>query len=297
MAPTICDSLPDDPTITLLFTGLLGFRIDDASQYCRIGIHNEQHHDLRILICKSSPEPVPSREIVLDFSSRRMSRDLWVDVFDSMGIQKKGICLYEKQPWTRLPPPGTPNPSDERDFRWLVDVKGEGFLLGPYIDLFDNVYTPSIYVSFGTFYTHKRTDPANVLQKAPVTGNVGNGFRRATGPPVLPFGPAASFVGANMYLDPGDSVTLKLGGPSGGVYQLLQTTIRDDTTYQVLIEGGPADKHQSVREVGVLIPLSDFLFCYSAFDIDINALKYDLQHGGSASDIIPCIPSQIKSGS
>jgi hypothetical protein len=290
MATPTCTTpnLPSSPTLTIYLTGLLGLGFEPSCNYCQVGVHNESSHLLRILLSKRTFSPTQATQVVFDSATRRRSDHVWLTIENPTLPAQSGVSIYDPNPGTPLDRSAS-NP-DQHSFKWVVDLERDGFVAPGRPKASQPVLKPSIFITTGTFYTHKKTTTASVLKRVPVTGGVSTPFRKISGGPTTDFGLAAQFVAAAITLRPNDEIVVRVGDETGGRYEVFRAPFDPDATYEALIENGGPDKVSSLGPND----LADFVLYYSAFNITEDEIKYDLELPPTEVTIrIPCLAAVV----
>ncbi|HKQ80475.1 MAG TPA: hypothetical protein VJ810_42665 [Blastocatellia bacterium] len=227
--------IPQDPTATIHFTGLMVFCFDKRLKHCQIGIHSKtDDHELRLRFIKKGPDPETKSEQTLTISHGMIRRasDLWLDVEGEPSTEQRTaepfIVGRRDEP-----------PADPRDFRRVVDLEGEHFYNRP-LKVRRDVLGPILFVAKGLFYTATLT-PDSYLA-VPVASNGPDhpreGARGATGAIATgrSIGQIAEYVGANIYLTHANQALVLRAGQNGS--ELLRLKKEAGTTYEITIENG-----------------------------------------------------------
>lgn len=179
----------ETPTVVILLKGLLTFCFG-GNLSCEVGLNNQspvgQEHKLKIELWRKTPACPPVPEVITDVSPRI---DIDIDVQSPEVLD--GVYVYEPTPLTpfvRLPA------SDERDFRWVLDLEGPD-LYNVHLPKVRAHVRPSININNGLFYTRQKTQSQFVLFSSAGSTLIGS---------------VASLVAVNIYLAPGGQVDLTI---------------------------------------------------------------------------------------
>ena len=196
-------SVPDNPNIKIIFSGLLAISFDDKKQNCQVGIlHGIEDHALRFNVFKVTPE---SREKVLELTSDTAGNDIFLDVDNA-----EGINLYTNGPFTR------DESDDPQDFRWIVDIEGDEFHKAP-LTVVPGKFNPIFHVNEGLFYT-AQISPADI--------------KRGGNTDVVKDTYVAVFTAANLYLKQGRKAVLRFGQDQE---KRLPLELAENTSYKIQV--------------------------------------------------------------
>lgn len=253
--------VPQNPTISLYFTGLLAFCFDKRRKQCQIGVHSKtDDHELRLRFVKKGPDPKNDSEQTLTISHSliRQASDLWLDVEGELAPKQ---CTAEPFIAGRRDEP----PADPQDFRRVVDLEGEHFY-NRSLKVRRDVLRPILFIAKGLFYTATLT--SDLYRTVPVT-STGAGGGRAAG---RSLGQIAEYVGANIYLThPNQELVLRVGQNGS---ELLRLKREEGTTYEITIENGDTP-HAPAG--------SDFYYYYDAFELNRGDPRILLETYGLSS--------------
>jgi len=215
--------VPQDPTVTIYFAGLLVFCFDKRRKHCHIGIHSKtDDHELRLRFVKKghSPESDSEQRLTISHDLIRRASNLWLDV--------EGVP-YPKQRTAKPFITGNRNepPTDPQDFRRVVDLEGERFY-NRSMKLRRDVLRPILFVAKGLFYSATLTSDS--YRAVPVASNGATGAI-ATG---RSLGQIAEYVGANIYLTHANQAVVLRAGRNGS--ELLRFKKEEGTTYEITVE-------------------------------------------------------------
>lgn len=194
----------DTKTITIVFRGLMVFhfddRVGDKARFCEVGFLPAEGHQLRINTMRNHNEIASENLKPADAIWELYTKD------------PKGISIHtDGQPFTRL------THSDERDFRWLVDLEGPEFYNE---DLTNQVNTsilmPVLHIPSGELYTSDRSK--HNLQRAKGDGEAEE------------FGKIAVDTGCDITTE-GDEVTLVNRDSDEAIFTFKA---EPNTTYEIV---------------------------------------------------------------
>jgi hypothetical protein len=190
---------PDEPTVRIVFHGLMCFFFDSKNKTCEVGIHNTTHgnsthahpHELSIGVWLKSPngDCLFEHPGKLPGSTSHAIGNVTIDVDDSIAPPGVADGIYVYQSSTSF--------IDERNWSHVIDFED---IYGPLTKSIDsNTLKPSVRINkHGVFYTLHRTESQFVLH--PEDGSADKSVGQD--------GHVAEFVAANIYLKSTGSVTL-----------------------------------------------------------------------------------------
>ena len=264
----IRDNIPPDPTVRIIFHGLLSFFFD-GNRKCQIGIPNttqgltqpHRHpHEFQVNIWTIANNQCPPAPWSIPIINSKLIEK--VDITVTNPQQLDGVYVYEKNPasaFDRLDPQGT---NDPKDWRWVLDV--ESNLLYPNgVSEIPATLKPSVYVNNGLFYTYYKTKSTYKLH--PSSGG-GSDIR---------IGTYAEILACNIYLGLGSSLTLNippfpmpitLAGGFGLKYQIdITNNCRKNGERCKFTQSGPKENR------------NDFYLYYETFNRPPQRPEYELQ--------------------
>src|SRR5262245_3844149 len=195
--------VPQNPTITIYFKGLLALCFDAEFKYCQVGVHTKaNNHEVKVSVYKKRGNRIVSAAPMLRFSHEmiRRSSDLWLDIEGETPPKQQTAEPYvmSDQGATLL---------DDQDFRHVVDLEGKNFYNRP-LNIKDGVLRPSLFIGKGLFYAAALTAHGykTVLADSTVSDQVTHAHptTEANSPGHISgrrIGRIATYVGANIYLD------------------------------------------------------------------------------------------------
>lgn len=292
MTHSIKNVLLPDPTVQLVFEGLLWFIFHDSEE-CQIGIHNttqgtsvphDHPHFLEIDVwtiesgCGTSAKVCGRPEKISIGNPKTISS---IQINASMP-KENGVQVYQKDPFDRL----NNDASDPKDWRWVFDFEKDPFYPKG-IKLHPEKINPSISINNGLFYTLHKTSSTFELLPLGGTGSqkVGN---------------AVHFVGGNIYLKEGGEVTLTIRRPAPVPPTVKHLTLKDGVCYQIDIRNVCKKNHQPCAftpDDPVIEERNDFYLYYETFtkpsDRPVYTLKLDTP--GPAGDFPPeiCLETDV----
>ena len=263
--------VPQDPTVTILFTGLLVFCFDKQSKHCQIGIHSKSDdHELKFHFIKkrADPESESEQRLTISHGLIRRASNLWLDVEGAPSPKQRTaepfIAGKRNEP-----------PTDPQDFRRVVDMEGKHFYNRP-MKVRKDVLRPALFVAKGLFYSATLTSES--YRTVPVASNGPDHPHKhsreameaiATG---RDLGQIAEYVGANIYLTHANQAVVLRAGRNGS--ELLRLKKEEGTTYEITIENGPTDQAPGGNHFG---------HYYDAFDLDRGEPRMLLEADGISS--------------
>jgi hypothetical protein len=277
--------VPQNPKITINFTGRVVFCFDKEHKHCEVGIHtkSDNNHELRVSIVKKQPSPVPAsvQSLTISHDLIRQSADLWLDIEGTAPQQQKAEPFITDNPET-----------DPQDFRHVVDLEGEKFYNRSLKLVKDDVFKPSLFIAKGLFYTASRTPqsfktfPADQPQGSPGEPGMDHPHDPTpTGGSSKSLGRVAEHIGMNIYLDNDDQSVVLRAGKDGP--ELLRLNNEENTTYEITIENGPTP-HSHVG--------NHFKFFYDAFALNQGESKIFIEPEGPVGqsfEFPPCVGIQL----
>lgn len=269
-APTetfqIRDNIPPDPTVRIIFHGLLSFFFD-GNRKCQIGIPNttqgltqpHRHpHEFQVNVWTIANQCPPAPWSIPIVNPKLIER---VDVTVTNPQQLDGVYVYEKNAasaFDRLDPQGT---NDPKDWRWVLDVESN-LLYSAGVSEIPETLKPSVYINNGLFYTYYKTKSTYLLHPSDNSGD-----KR--------IGTYAEILACNIYLGRGSTVTLSipplplpitLVGGIGLKYQIdITNNCRKNGQRCTFNPAGP--KHER----------NDFYLYYETFNRLPNQPEYELK--------------------
>lgn len=229
--------LPQNPTITLYFTGLLVFCFDQDNKYCQIGIHSiTDDHELKLRLVKKTPDPATGSEqtLTIPHAMIRSAKNLWLNVEGTPSPKQQAkpfIAGKRNQP-----------PVDPQDFRHVVDLEGEHFY-NRRLKIKRGILKPSLFITQGVFYTASLTSQPCQVVTAANDSNHSHAHTNRSSPAHATghsLGKIADYVGVNIYLNRSNqAIVLRAGSQSGP--EMLRLKKERDTRYEITIDNGPTD--------------------------------------------------------
>ena len=200
MGYSIKNDLPPNPTVRLVFGGLMWF-IFHGDDECQVGIHNttqglilpHRHpHELEIKIWRLTGSCTAQQDCGrperIHIGNPKTITGIQIDVNNPTSTSE-GVHVYQRDPFNRLDPSSDPN-----DWRWVIDFE-KAPLYSTGINLKDETINPGVSINNGLFYTLQKT--SSEFEFIPVGGSGST-----------PIGNVASYVGGNIYLQHQGDVTL-----------------------------------------------------------------------------------------
>lgn len=194
-------TLPEYPTVRIVFTGLLSFCHNNRPPRgdCEVGVHNASDHFLQVTVWEGT-EPGPNCvwKLVTDWKGHAAT------ITDqNYFVYRRGSALpvgfYQPIPTFNR------ESSDPNDFRWIVDLENSEFY--GYRDgrrtlpKVGQIVKPRVRFNTGQFYTAWRTSCE--FQRQDI--HAGS---------IVRMGKIASYLGVNIQLGPSDSAVVSLPGYS-----------------------------------------------------------------------------------
>jgi len=268
--------VPQDPTFSIFFTGLLVFCFDKRRKCCQIGILSKDDHELRIRVVKKGrgPEDGLEQTLTINHALIRQSSELLLDVEGEPPSKQRTaepfIVGNRDEP-----------PTDPQDFRRVMDLEGEYFYNRP-LKVRSGVLRPILIVAEGLFYTAALT--SDLYRTIPVAAN--GAMRTPWASRTL--GQIAEYVGANIYLTHPNQALVLRAGRNGS--ELLRLNREGGTTYEITVENG--DTPQAPAG-------SDFDYYYDAFELNRGEPKILIEPCGLPAlrgREAPCLPVELGFG-
>lgn len=191
--------LPKDPTVRLVFHGLMWF-IFHGTDECQVAIHNSTRgtifphshpHDFSIKVwtitdCDKAKRNCDKPRKIYDGNPKDFA-GIQIDVNRP---KETGVYVYQKDPFNPL----DNKISDPNDWRWVTDFE-RAPLYPTGIKLKGEKVSPSVSINHGLFYTlHKTNSEFELIPDGGGTPHkIGN---------------VAEYAGGNIYLENGGDVTL-----------------------------------------------------------------------------------------
>jgi len=274
----ITDKLSDDPTVTLLFEGLLWFMYH-GSQECQVGIHNStkvslphpHQHELEIRVWEKEKgcNPKDLGCCIPYVEPIRIPKPT-----DIAGIQidvnrpvKEGVYVYQNGRFCR---PDTQYENDPYDWRWITDFEyyplyPEGITLDP------QYVNPGVWINNGTFFTLQKTTYHFDLHPA-------------SGSEIHSLGNVALLAGAYIDLtpqvgmEPGGDVTLTIREKYPKPSRIIRLPYNGTKRYQIDIrnECMKGDKRCEPGDFGTGSDRNDFYLYNKTFKAPQGRQKYTL---------------------
>jgi hypothetical protein len=268
--------VPEDPTVSILFTGLLVFCFDRRRKYCQIGVLSKGDHELRMRVVKKGRglEDGVEQTLTINHALIRQSSELLLDVEGEHSSKQRTaepfIVGSRDEP-----------PTDPQDFRRVIDLEGEDFYNRP-LKVRRGVLTPILFVAKGLFYTAALT--SDLYRTIPVAAN--GATRTPSAGHTL--GQVAEYVGANIYLTHPNQALVLREGRNGA--ELLRLNREEGTTYEITFEN--SDTPQAPAG-------SDFDYYYDAFELNCGEPKILIEPCGLPAlrgSEAPCLPVELGGG-
>ena len=212
--PEASEFRAEGPSLKIVFRGLMVFHSDQARQYFEVGILKAPEHEFRVQVLENSPDGVSSFSLPLE----QTGPDVWSLEFPR---PTSGVSFYQNGSFDRKSGVG-----DEKDFRWLVDLRSKEFY-DHELQADSDQLGIVLRLSSGKFYTNKRTPP--LMRKK---GNSAFEY----------FGWAAQEVATDVFLGEGDMV---LKSEKAGT-ELLRLKQKPDSTYEIIIENAPIPQEHMI---------------------------------------------------
>ncbi|HEX5890649.1 MAG TPA: hypothetical protein VFY61_18190 [Pyrinomonadaceae bacterium] len=230
-AGTYCtkDYIPPNPTVTLLFEGLLWFLFHGKDE-CQVAIHNttraathRHRHELQVQVWKNITKCGPRQE------ECGAPEKISIDMKEFAGIQidvnrpkeeGKNIYVYQS---------AYGKPKEDADWSYVTDFEKDPlYRNGIKLDAKD--INPGVSINHGLFYTLLKTTYEFELRRLVAgipTGASGSGTK---------VGNVALLVGGNIYLDDGGDVTLTVRQRYPAQPKIITLPKQRDKCYQIDIK-------------------------------------------------------------
>lgn len=268
--------VPQNPAVTIYFTGLLAFCFDKQRRCCQVGVLSKDDHELRLRFVKKGrgPENKSEQTLTISHAMIRQASDLWLDVEGEHST---------KQPTAEPFIAGGPNepPTDPQDFRRVVDLEGEHFY-NRRLKVRRDLLRPILFVAKGLFYTASLTSA--LYRTLPVAAN-GTTRTPAAG---RGLGQVAEYVGANIYLTRPNQALVLRAGRNGA--ELLRLEREEGMTYEITIDNGDTPRAPTG---------SDFHYYYDAVKLNPGEPKILIEPCGLPplrGSKAPCLPVDLGGG-
>ena len=238
--------LQADPSITVVFHGLLSFCYNRTRKDCEVGVFSNQiasNHRLRIEICRDGE----ASQVI--WGHQLSSGDLSLEV---LGVAA-GVSAYEKAgSFNRLDDSG----SDDRDFRWMLDIEGPDFYNKVISKKYPGYYQPKLFVKDGVFYTLEKTGSKFIRVSAHEPSDPSKWQE---------LGSMAYCLAANIYMSSGQTAKLFLPGPGNSFFN------HGERTHKIFFTNICYDN------VSEKCKRSDFFQHFHSFDPPDGIGRYELQ--------------------
>ena len=267
-------NIPPDPTVRIIFHGLLSFFFD-GNRRCQVGVPNitqglpQQHahpHEFEVNVWTILGGQCPPIPVSFPIGNPKLVQK--VDITVTNPQQLDGVYVYEKDPqnaFDRLDPHGD---NDPKDWRWVLDV--ESNLMYPTgVTESPDTLNPSVFINNGLFYTYYKTKSTFLLHPSDSSGDkrIGN---------------YAEILACNIYLALGSSVTISIpplpmpltlpGGP-GLKYQIdITNNCRKNGQRCRFTQSGPKENR------------NDFYLYYQTFARPPRQPEYELRLENEVQD-------------
>ncbi|HZG51407.1 MAG TPA: hypothetical protein VEZ40_04655 [Pyrinomonadaceae bacterium] len=245
------DDLPNDPTVILVFHGLMGFAYNPLG-FCEVGMHAKApEHEFSVHAYGST---TPSDDDLLYSYKAGPAGDMAINVirFDVKNPRTEGVQFYK---------PGVTSianqqeASDDRAFSAVLDLEGPDFYNRP-LRKKPGAFKPRMHVKNGIFYTYARTPKQ---------------FRRSAPNDDLNLGRIAWLIGANIYLQDDGFVSLRIGSEE------LRLKAAGGRKYLLFFNNGcPHGDCTYIPTSAKKEKRNDFYLYYKTFDIPNDREEYEL---------------------
>lgn len=184
----------EDPTVRIVFTGLLTFCHNKPSGDCEVGVHNASDHFLHVMVWEND-------QLVQNWTGHAATIATQSYFVYGRGPSVGPVGFY--QPTTAF----NRGSGQPRDFRWIVDLENSEFYgyRGGRRSLpkVGQIVKPRVRLNTGLFHTAWRT--CREFQRQDIHASNGS---------IIPMGSIASYLGVNIKLGTSDSAVISLPGYS-----------------------------------------------------------------------------------
>jgi hypothetical protein len=235
------DTLPDSPSVRIKFDGLMALCFDRRRTLCQAGVlAKAPKHVLDCKIARTAGGETAELE-----TPKGLRKG---DIRLSFPKHASGVSVYQNGAFV-----GCSDVDDTQDFRWVVDLEGPDFH-NRAMKIKPKAFSRLITLNGGVFYNFQLSDVAIDIKRA-ATGEV---VRRRK---------VSTVTGANVYLEPGDSFTLRFGEDGKGRKTFkAEKDVTWEFTFDYLCPAAKSDQPNLE---------SDFPLYYRAFQVD-KAEQFDL---------------------
>jgi hypothetical protein len=215
--------IPSNPTVEVLFKGLLALCFDYTRQ-CEVGICNRsQAHSVQIRIWKKT-----ASGCYLIYENLRPTQGLNIGEFIRINVINpiplvNGVYVYTKNGFDRNMASG----NDPSDFGWSLNIEGNYFH-DRKVNKHVNYLRPSLLLNNGLFFTYHKTEST---------------FDRIRAGDQIPLNNIAFVLGANIYLDSRGSVSLDIPRVPDLPPPLTPLDLCPDERFQIIIGNDCDDEH------------------------------------------------------
>lgn len=253
------EELPDiDPSVILIFHGLMGLAYNKELDFCEVGIHSK------------APKHEFSIEVYEDFS---MQEPMYTYKFGQAGSAPVDIIRFDvvkpivpKMPDERnvrfyMPPGFERHPdrgvvADDLDFRLITDFEGPDFYNRP-LKKKPGAFKPIVHIKNGIFVT---LTPSR------------REYNRIAPNDSLPLGQIAEAIGTAIYLDPKEGfVALRIG-----TGELKLRAAKDKTSILYFDNSCPEEDCVFKATSSKKETRNDFYLYYETFEIPNDKEEYEL---------------------
>jgi len=265
MTYEVLEHIPPDPTVRIIFHGLLSFFFDRTRQ-CQVGIPNttqglgQEHrhpHEFEVSVWTKVAGQCPPSPLTFPIKNSKLIER--VDIQVTNPTELNGVYVYENRPHD---PFNRVDTDDPRDWRWVLDFESNLFYPEG-IDHIPPTLNPSVFINNGLFYTFHKT--ASKFRLHPSDGSADKEI-----------GSLSEIQACNIYLGPGSLLTLTISPlPTpiillGGIGLTYQIDITNNCR-----KGGKQCKFEP--NGGTKEERNDFYLYYETFNRPANKPEFELQ--------------------
>jgi len=287
MTFVVRDNFPNEESaVQIIFRGLLAFAFNGKTS-CEVGIHNTTQNDptlphphvFAVTLWEKSSGSCVRRIDLFPTKTQKTLVDPGVTLTTTNPSALDGVYAYQRGTFNRRNPSSSPDLNVPFDFRWVLDLEGADFYGRP-LTKTSATMRPSIAIDNGLFYSFYTTRSS---------------FARLPVDSLLFLGHVAEIVGANVYLQNGGEVLVRINTASGPIDTTLRkqpgVSYQLDLTNNCTQAGDPTkcvfDPSSADKRVR-----NDFFLHSETFTRNAGEREFELKVFGSPvpgdTTVIPC---------
>lgn len=254
------EELPDDdPSVILVFHGLMGLAYNRDLDFCEVGMHSKApKHEFSIEVYDDLTSQEPMYAYKFGQAGSALVDIIRFDVVNPSvpGSPGERNVRFYMPPGFNRHPTGAREVPDDLDFRLITDFEGPDFYNRP-LRKKPGAFKPIVHIKNGVFVT-----------LAPTRRE----YNRVAPNDSLPLGQIAEAVGAAIYLNPGDGfVALRIG-----TSELKLRAAEGKTSVIYFDNSCPEDDCQFRPTSSKKETRNDFYLYYETFEIPSDKEEYEL---------------------